>query len=244
MINVIPAIDIIGGRCVRLTQGDYTTQKVYDEDPLAIAKKMEGGGCKYLHLVDLDGALSGTMKNSHVLKAITDNTSLIVDYSGGIRTGDDMELVFGLGAEMVCIGSMAYKQPDAVYEWGRRYGYGKLVISADVRDGYILSNAWQNQTALKMSEFIENFISKGFNKFCCTDVSRDGMLCGVDVNLYKQIKALFPDIDLIASGGVASIPDIVALQNAGCTGVIVGKAIYEGNISLEQLKQFVQNAAS
>ncbi len=244
MIDIIPAIDIMDGKCVRLTQGDYTKQKVYNEDPVVIAKKAEDSGCKYLHLVDLDGALSGTMKNSQVLKAITDNTSLIVDYSGGIRTQADIELVFDLGAEMICIGSMAYKRPDIVYEWGRFFGYDKLIISADVREGYILTNAWQSQTALKMNEFLESFIRKGFNRFCCTDVSRDGMLFGVDINLYKQIKTLFPDIDLIASGGVTSIADIIALQDAGCTGVVVGKAIYEGKISLEQLKTLTQDAAN
>jgi phosphoribosylformimino-5-aminoimidazole carboxamide ribotide isomerase len=238
MIEIIPAMDIMNGRCVRLSQGDYDRQKFYDEDPVAMAGQFEENGFARLHLVDLDGARAAKMINLATLKNIAAATTLTIDYSGGIRSGEDVVAAFAAGAAIVSIGSMSYTQPDVVKEWGKTYGFDKFIISVDVRDEFVLTNGWMHQTGTKISDFLEQYTGSGFSRFCCTDVSKDGMLAGVNTGLYHRLKKAFPFISLTASGGVSSMADIQELQEIGCDSVIVGKAIYEHKISIEELNKF------
>ena len=234
MIQLIPAIDLIGGRCVRLSQGDYDTKKEYG-DPVEMALRMEDMGVRRLHLVDLDGAKSRHVVNDRVLRDICRRTSLTVDFGGGIKTEDDLEKVFDAGAAMATAGSIAVTDPDSVGLWIEKYGAERIVLGADVRDGKISINGWKEDSALELMPFLEGYRKQGLQHVLCTDISKDGMLQGPNTALYKSIMAQWPDCRLIASGGVSSKEDIRALDEAGIPAVVFGKAIYEGRIDLASL---------
>ena len=234
MIQLIPAIDLIDGRCVRLSQGDYDTKKEYG-DPVEMALRMEDMGVRRLHLVDLDGAKSRHVVNDRVLRDICHRTSLTVDFGGGIKTEDDLEKVFDAGAAMATAGSIAVTDPDSVGLWIEKYGAERIVLGADVRDGKISINGWKEDSALELMPFLEGYRKQGLQHVLCTDISKDGMLQGPNTALYKSIMAQWPDCRLIASGGVSSKEDIRALDEAGIPAVVFGKAIYEGRIDLASL---------
>ncbi len=234
MIQLIPAIDLIDGRCVRLSQGDYDTKKEYG-DPVEMALRMEDMGVRRLHLVDLDGAKSRHVVNDRVLRDICRRTSLTVDFGGGIKTEDDLEKVFDAGAAMATAGSIAVTDPESVGLWIERYGAERIVLGADVRDGKISINGWKEDSALELMPFLEGYRKQGLQHVLCTDISKDGMLQGPNTALYKSIMAQWPDCRLIASGGVSSKEDIRALDEAGIPAVVFGKAIYEGRIDLASL---------
>jgi len=229
-MEIIPAIDIIDGKCVRLTQGDYSQKKIYNEHPLEIAKQFEDVGFKRLHLVDLDGAKQKAVKNWKVLESIASNTKLVIDFGGGIATEDDVRIVFDSGAALATVGSIAVKNEFEFVKWLLIFGADKFLLGADVKDKMIAIHGWL--------ETIENYISKGVQQIFCTDVSKDGKLEGPSTELYKEIITKFPALYFIASGGVASIKDLELLKETGCKGVIIGKAIYENRISLNELKSF------
>lgn len=238
---LIPAIDIIGGRCVRLTKGDYATEKVYSHDPVMIAKEMEALGFKRLHVVDLDGARSRHIVNIEVLTRITTETSLVVDFGGGIKSEDDLQKAFDAGAHMVTLGSIAVKEPERVLQWLQRFGAERIVLGADVRDGYVSINGWKEESSIALMPFLESYLSQGISHVLCTDISRDGMLAGPSTELYESIMQAFPQCQLIASGGVSSIDDIRALEAAHVPAAVFGKAIYEGRIDLQELlREFPQ----
>jgi len=232
-MKIIPAIDIIGGKCVRLTQGDYTQQKTYNENPLEVAKMFEASGIRYLHLVDLDGAKNGRIINQSVLESIAKNTSLHVDFGGGLKTDEDVEAAFNSGARQITAGSIAVKSPDTVYSWIAKYGTDKIILGADCRNRKIATNGWQEESTLDVIDFVNQYKTKGIQQVICTDISKDGMLQGPSFALYTEL--LKTGIGLVASGGVTTIDDVIALKNLGCTGAIIGKAIYEGTITLKQL---------
>lgn len=238
MIQLIPAIDLIDGRCVRLSQGDYDTKKEYG-DPVDMALRMEDMGVRRLHLVDLDGAKSRHVVNDRVLRDICRRTSLTVDFGGGIKTKDDLEKVFDAGAAMATAGSIAVTDPESVSLWIEQYGAERIVLGADARDGKISINGWKEDSALELMPFLEGYRRQGLRHVLCTDISKDGMLQGPNVALYKSIMAQWPDCRLIASGGVSCAEDIRALDEAGIPAVVFGKAIYEGRIDLASLiKEF------
>ena len=236
-ITPIPAIDLIEGKCVRLTQGDYATSHVYAEDPVNMARRFEDMGFTRLHLVDLDGAKSRHVVNDHVLKAITRATKLIVDFGGGVKTDDDMSRVLDAGAEMVTCGSIAVTQPDTVLGWMERYGAEHLILGADVKDGKISINGWLEDSAYELMPFLQRYLDAGMMHVLCTDISRDGMLQGPATVLYGSIMKAFPHCRLIASGGVSCIEDILQLDKAGVPAVVFGKAIYEGKINMKELAE-------
>ena len=236
-ITPIPAIDLIEGKCVRLTQGDYATSHVYAEDPVDMARRFEEMGFTRLHLVDLDGAKSRHVVNDHVLKAITRATKLIVDFGGGVKTDDDMARVLDAGAEMVTCGSIAVTQPDTVLGWMERYGAEHLILGADVKDGKISINGWLEDSAYELMPFLQRYLDAGMMHVLCTDISRDGMLQGPATALYSSIMQAFPHCRLIASGGVSCIEDILQLDKAGVPAVVFGKAIYEGKINMKELAE-------
>lgn len=236
-ITPIPAIDLIEGKCVRLTQGDYATSHVYAEDPVDMARRFEDMGFTRLHLVDLDGAKSRHVVNDHVLKAITHTTKLIVDFGGGVKTDDDMARVLDAGAEMVTCGSIAVTQPDTVLGWMESYGAEHLILGADVKDGKISINGWQEDSAHELMPFLQRYLDAGMMHVLCTDISRDGMLQGPATTLYGSIMQAFPHCRLIASGGVSCIEDIMQLDKAGVPAVVFGKAIYEGKIDMKELAE-------
>lgn len=238
-ITPIPAIDLIEGKCVRLTQGDYATSHVYAEDPVDMARRFEDMGFTRLHLVDLDGAKSRHVVNDHVLKAITRATKLIVDFGGGVKTDDDMSRVLDAGAEMVTCGSIAVTQPDTVLGWMERYGAEHLILGADVKDGKISINGWQEDSAHELMPFLQRYLDAGMMHVLCTDINRDGMLQGPATTLYGSIMQAFPHCRLIASGGVSCIEDILQLDKAGVPAVVFGKAIYEGKIDMKELAEMV-----
>jgi phosphoribosylformimino-5-aminoimidazole carboxamide ribotide isomerase len=237
MIEFIPAIDIIDGKCVRLSQGDFARKTIYSNNPLDVARAFEDQGCKRLHLVDLDGARQGSIVNIPTLEAIAKGTQLRVDFGGGIKTDADIRSVFDAGAAIASIGSIAVKQPVLFHRWISEYGAEKIWLGADVRHLKILINGWQEGTELDIFDFVEMNTNAGVQYIFCTDVSKDGMLEGASVALYTAILERFPELQLIASGGVSSMADIAALDAVGCAGVIVGKAFYEGRISLEDIKK-------
>ena len=238
---LIPAIDIIDGRCVRLTKGDYATETVYAHDPVVVAREMEMLGFRRLHVVDLDGARSSHIVNIEVLRRITAETSLVVDFGGGIKSQDDLQQAFDAGAHMVTLGSIAVKQPELVLGWLQTFGPGRIVLGADVREGRVSINGWKEESAIALMPFLESYLSKGISHVLCTDISRDGMLAGPATQLYASIMQAFPACQLIASGGVSSVDDIRALDRAGVPAVVFGKAIYEGRINLpELLREFPQ----
>lgn len=235
MIEIIPAIDLIDGKCVRLAKGDYGQKTVYGDSPIEMAKKFEAKGIKRLHLVDLDGAKSKHIVNDQVLRDICSHTSLTVDFGGGIKSDEDLEKAFDAGAAMITAGSIAVTSPQTVYGWIERYGAGRIVLGADVLDGEIRINGWKENSNTSLMPMLTGYISRGIQTVLCTDISKDGMLQGPNIGLYRQIMQAFPDCHLIASGGVSSISDIVALDQAGIPAVVFGKAIYEGRIDLDQL---------
>ena len=234
-MRIIPAIDIIDGKCVRLTQGDYAQKKVYNENPLEVAKTFEGAGLDYLHLVDLDGAKAGKVINWGVITSITNNTSLQVDFGGGIKTGEDIKRLFDSGVSQVNLGSVAVKDPDLVGRWIEEHGSDKIILSADVKDEKIAIGGWMETSAIDITGFIGDYIKKGIVYITCTDIRTDGMLQGPNIELYGKLLKTFPSIKLIGSGGVSGLEDLEKLRKTNVDGVIIGKAIYEGKISIEQL---------
>lgn len=230
MIELIPAIDIIDGKCVRLTKGDYDQKKVYNEDPVAQAKEFEQKGFKRLHIVDLDGAKSKHIVNEAVLKAITSETNLIVDFGGGIKTDEDIDKAFAAGAQMVTVGSIAVTEPERFMAWLEKYGADKLILGADVRNGKISINGWKEDSTEDLLPFLKRYIDAGVKNVLCTEISKDGTLSGPAVELYKEIMAAYPTLHLIASGGVSSNEDIDELEREGIPAVVFGKAYYEGKI--------------
>jgi phosphoribosylformimino-5-aminoimidazole carboxamide ribotide isomerase len=239
MIEIIPAIDIIDGKCVRLTKGDYDTKKIYSEHPLEVAKAFEDNGLKRLHVVDLDGAKAGRIVNYKVLEQISGKTSLEIDFGGGLKSDKDLEIAFESGAQMVTGGSIAVKSPEIFNSWLQRYGNERIILGADVKEEKIAISGWQEETTLEILPFIVDYKEKGIKKVICTDISRDGMLQGASTELYRKILAEIPDIYLIASGGISSLKDIEDLETAGIPAVIFGKAIYEGKILLNELLKFI-----
>ena len=239
MIELIPAIDIIDGKCVRLSQGDYNTQKVYNESPLEVAKEFEANGIRRLHVVDLDGAKSSHIVNYKVLDQLTGHTSLTIDFGGGIKTDEDLTIAFEYGAQMVTLGSIAVKNPDLFKSWLHKFGAEKIILGADVKDNRISVNGWKEESQQELLPFLDGYTQEGIRKVLCTDISRDGMLQGPSIDLYKQIMAQFPDMHLIASGGVSGLDDIIRLDEAGIPAVVFGKALYEGRITLKDLKRFM-----
>ncbi len=235
MIELIPAIDIIGGQCVRLTKGDYDTKKVYNEDPVSVAKEFEQYGIKRLHVVDLDGARSKHIVNDAVLRRITAETNLVVDFGGGIKTDEDIEKAIDAGASMVTIGSIAVTDPERSFEWLHRYGAERIVLGADVRNGKISINGWKEDSEEDLIPFLKKYLDEGVRNVLCTEISKDGMLQGPAIELYKEVMKAYPTCHLIASGGVSSKQDIEDLEKAGIPAVVFGKAIYEGRIKLSEL---------
>lgn len=238
MIELVPAIDIIGGKCVRLSQGDYGRSKTYSEDPVQIAKAFEDHGIKRLHLVDLDGAKSKHIVNHKTLAAIASATSLVIDFGGGLKSDDDLRIAFENGASMITGGSIAVTDEERFYAWLTAYGADKIILGADAKDGKIAINGWQENTDESVEDFIKKYTDKGISKTICTDIGRDGMLQGPAIDLYASVLERFPDLYLIASGGVSSMDDIRKLDEAKVPAVIFGKAFYEGNISLKDMEKF------
>ena len=234
-IELIPAIDIIGGQCVRLTKGDYDQKTVYRDSPSEVAKEFEDLGFRRLHVVDLDGAKSRHIVNDAVLKAITTETGLTVDFGGGIKTDEDIEKAFASGASMVTVGSIAVTRPELFIGWLEKYGAERMILGADVRHGKISINGWKEDSQEDLLPFLKKYIDAGVKNVLCTEISKDGTLSGPATDLYKEIMDAYPDIRLIASGGVSSIDDIRALDAAGIPSVVFGKAIYEGKINLNEL---------
>jgi phosphoribosylformimino-5-aminoimidazole carboxamide ribotide isomerase len=240
MLKIIPAIDLIDGKCVRLTQGDYQQKKVYNENPLEVAKEFEANGIKFLHLVDLDGAKSSGIVNWKVLNQISSQTKLKIDFGGGIKSDKDLEIAFENGANQLNIGSIAVKNKELFLSWLQKYGSEKIILSADVKNEEIAVSGWQENSGINLFDFLEEYINKGIQHVVCTDVSKDGTLQGTAIGLYRKILLQFPKIKLIASGGISSIKDVEELTETITSGVIIGKAIYENKISLTELHKFLQ----
>jgi phosphoribosylformimino-5-aminoimidazole carboxamide ribotide isomerase len=236
-MEIIPAIDIIDGKCVRLTQGDYDQKKIYNEHPLEVAKEFEDAGLQRLHLVDLDGAKAGAVKNWKVLETIASQTSLTIDFGGGIKKEEDVKVVFDSGAALATVGSIAVKDEKTFVQWLQKFGAEKFLLGADVKDEKIAVGGWLETTDVWIYDFIEKYINHGVQQIFCTDVSKDGKLEGPSIDLYKNIIAKFPSLHFIASGGVSGSDDVHALREIGCKGVIIGKAIYEGRIAVNDLKR-------
>ena len=237
MIELIPAIDLIEGKCVRLTQGDYDTKKIYNEDPLEVAKMFEDYGIRRLHVVDLDGARQGRIINYRTLERLATRTSLIIDFGGGLKQDGDLEIAFESGAQMVTGGSIAVKNPEIFTSWISKFGSNKIILGADAKNKKIAISGWEETTNQELIPFIQSYKEKGITKTICTDISRDGMLQGPAIELYKEIQEQIPQLYVIASGGVSSLQDIEKLAEAGIPAVIFGKAIYEGKI---QFKDFIR----
>lgn len=235
-MKIIPAIDIIDGQCVRLSQGDYAQKKVYETDPVTVSRSFEAAGLEYLHLVDLDGAKQGKVTNWKVIEAICKNTSLKVDFGGGIKTKSEIRQLLELGVKQVNLGSVAVKEPEKVSIWIDEFGADKIILSADVREERIAISGWTETSSLSIQDFIANYQTIGITYVTCTDISKDGMLAGPNVDLYTKLLKLFPSLNLIASGGVSSLDNLKQLKAAGLYGAIVGKAIYEGRIGLTELQ--------
>lgn len=239
MIELIPAIDIIDGKCVRLSQGDYNSKKIYNESPLEVAKEFEANGIRRLHVVDLDGAASHHVVNYRVLEQIAVRTSLVIDFGGGVKSDEDLVIAFENGAQMVTGGSIAVKNPELFAGWIARYGSEKIILGADVKDRKIAVNGWKDGSDCELFPFLDEYVAKGIKKVICTDISCDGMLEGPSLALYQEILQHHPELYLIASGGVSGIGDIEALCEAGVPAVIFGKALYEGRITLKELRRYL-----
>ena len=241
MIEIIPAIDIINGQCVRLTKGDYGQKTVYRDSTAEVAKEFEEIGFTRLHVVDLDGAKSKHIVNDNVLRRITTETRLTVDFGGGIKTDEDIKKAFASGASMVTIGSIAVTQPDLFMGWLKKYGAERIILGADVRHGKISINGWKEDSAEDLLPFLQKYVDAGVKNVLCTEISKDGTLAGPAIDLYKEVMAAYPEMHLIASGGVSSLDDIKTLDAAGIPAVVFGKAIYEGKINFNELWDW-QNA--
>ncbi|MBN1984940.1 MAG: 1-(5-phosphoribosyl)-5-[(5-phosphoribosylamino)methylideneamino]imidazole-4-carboxamide isomerase [Prolixibacteraceae bacterium] len=238
-IEIIPAIDIIEGKCVRLSQGDYSQKTVYNENPLEVAKMFESAGISRLHLVDLDGAKAKHIVNYKVLETIASKTNLVIDFGGGLKSDEDLEIAFNSGAAMITGGSIAVKEKETFLQWLENYGNQKIILGADAKDGKIAVSGWQEATGLSVIEFIKSFHKEGIKKVISTDISRDGMLSGPAFDLYSEILETLPEVEIIASGGIASMADILKLDEMGVPGVITGKAIYENKVSLKEIERFI-----
>jgi phosphoribosylformimino-5-aminoimidazole carboxamide ribotide isomerase len=239
MIEIIPAIDLIDGKCVRLSQGDYSQKTIYNENPLEVAKMFEGAGIARLHLVDLDGAKAHHIVNHKVLEKIATQTSLIIDFGGGLKSDSDLQIAFNSGAKMVTGGSIAVKNSEVFSSWINKFGGERIILGADVKNEKIAVGGWIETTDIELMPFVSSYLNQGLNKVICTDISKDGMLQGPSIDLYKKMIAIEPNMYLIASGGVSSIDDIEQLNNAGIPAVITGKAIYEGKINLKDLARYL-----
>jgi phosphoribosylformimino-5-aminoimidazole carboxamide ribotide isomerase len=237
-MEIIPAIDIIGGKCVRLTEGDYASKTEYAMGPLEMAKIYASFGFKRLHLVDLDGAKLGEVVNWKVSEEIAKQTSLSIDFGGGVKTETEVEQILGLGIDYVTVGSIAAKDPETFTRWIKQFGADKFLLGADVRNNKIMTGGWLEETEIDIFDFIESYVQLGLVNIFCTDISKDGKLMGPSFSLYSEIIERFPTIKLIASGGVSSIDDLIELKKIGCAGAIVGKAIYENKITLQALASF------
>lgn len=245
-MRIIPAIDIIEGKCVRLTKGDYTTKKVYNKNPLEVAEQFEASGIQYLHLVDLDGAKAKHIVNYKILEQLASKTSLKIDFGGGLKSNEDLHIAFNSGANQITGGSIAVIHPDVFESWIFKYGSEKIILGADCNMENIVVNGWQEETNIKVMPFIKSYQSKGIDHVICTDISKDGMLEGPSFGLYKRILTECHDenveesrLKLIASGGISTIEELPKLADLGCEGVIIGKAIYENRISLKQLENYI-----
>jgi len=239
-IEIIPAIDLIDGKCVRLSQGDYNRKTVYNENPLEVAKMFEAAGITRLHLVDLDGAKAKHIVNHKVLETIATKTNLTIDFGGGLKTNKDLEIAFNSGAKMVTGGSIAVRERETFLSWLEKFGSEKIILGADAKNGNIAVGGWIETTELPVIEFISGFYKMGISKVISTDISRDGMLSGPAFELYQNIMNTLPGIEIIASGGIATMSDILKLDEMGVPGVITGKAIYENRISLEEIEEFIE----
>ncbi|HKX85063.1 MAG TPA: 1-(5-phosphoribosyl)-5-[(5-phosphoribosylamino)methylideneamino]imidazole-4-carboxamide isomerase [Flavobacterium sp.] len=241
-MRIIPAIDIINGKCVRLSKGDYATQKVYNENPLEMAKKFEAHGMEYLHLVDLDGAKSNRIINYKILEQIASKTNLTIDFGGGLKTNDDLRIAFENGAKQVTGGSIAVKNTDVFTEWIEKYGADKIILGADANDKKIAVSGWQEESDQELIPFIKHYSQKGIQYVICTDIAKDGMLQGPNFALYEEILKAVPQTKLIASGGISSLDELPKLAISGCEATIIGKAIYEGRIPLKDLEKYIINS--
>jgi phosphoribosylformimino-5-aminoimidazole carboxamide ribotide isomerase len=239
-MEIIAAIDIIDGKCVRLTKGDYSQKKIYNEDPLEVAKEFEEAGIKRLHLVDLDGAKSAVVKNWKTLEMIAGRTNLKIDFGGGIKTEKDIARVFDSGAALATVGSIAIKNEERFSAWLMKFGPDKFLLGADVKDENIAINGWTETTEINIDDFIEAWLHKGVRQIFCTDINKDGMMEGPAFDLYRRLIQKFENLHLVASGGITEIADIDKLKAIGCKGVIIGKALYEGTIQLTQLKSYLE----
>jgi phosphoribosylformimino-5-aminoimidazole carboxamide ribotide isomerase len=239
-MEIIPAIDLIEGKCVRLSQGDFDKKIIYNENPLEVALRFEDAGLNRIHLVDLDGARSGKLVNQKVLELLASKTALIIDFGGGIKTRDDMRSVFNAGAAIACLGSIAFKNEALFFEWMNEYGSDKILLGADVKEEKIAIAGWLEETTTGILEYLEGKIPKGLTRAFCTDISKDGAMQGPALELYQKILGKFPDFGLIASGGVSAVDDLLRLEEVGCSGAIIGKALYEGKIKLTELKKYIQ----
>lgn len=236
-MEIIPAIDLIDGKCVRLSKGDYNAQKTYNDNPLDVAQMFQDAGLKRLHLVDLDGARSKHIVNHRTLESIATHTDLVIDFGGGVKSDEDLNTAFSSGAAMVTVGSTAVSDPELMYKWMETFGPDRMILGADVRGGYISVNGWKEDSKLTLNGFLNRYTTKGITRVLCTDINRDGMLQGPATELYRSILKDFPSLGLIASGGVSCIGDLIQLKEAGLPSAIVGKAYYEGRITLEQLSE-------
>ncbi|MBT2619612.1 1-(5-phosphoribosyl)-5-[(5-phosphoribosylamino)methylideneamino]imidazole-4-carboxamide isomerase [Chryseobacterium sp. ISL-6] len=240
-MRIIPAIDIIDGKCVRLSKGDYRTKKIYNENPVEMAKEFEDFGIQFLHLVDLDGAKSKHIVNHKVLESISRETSLQIDFGGGLKTLKDIETAFDAGANQITIGSIAVQDPEFCYDLIKKYGIGKIILGADCENRKIKTSGWLKESNKDVIDFILQYRKKGIEQVICTDISKDGMLEGPSMDLYKEILDNV-SIQLVASGGISGMMDVYNMREIGCSGTIIGKAIYEGKITLKELQNFIENA--
>lgn len=238
-MRIIPAIDIIDGKCVRLSKGDYDTKKIYNENPLEVAKEFEASGVQYLHLVDLDGAKSSQIVNYKVLEQIASKTSLKIDFGGGIKTDNDIKIALESGAKQITGGSIAVKNPDIFKKWITQYGSDAIILGADANNEKIAISGWLEESTEEVIPFIQNYQQEGIEYVICTDISKDGMLQGPSFDLYRKILEQTPKIKLIASGGISTFDELPKLAALGCEGTIIGKAIYENRISLKQLENYI-----
>ena len=237
-MEIIPAIDIIDGKCVRLSQGDYAQKIIYNENPLEVAKQFEAAGLQRLHVVDLDGSKASHIIKQKTLRAISSQTKLKIDFGGGIKTDEDIKIAFDSGAQQITAGSIAIKSRDTVLRWLDKYGAEKIILGADVKDEMIAVSGWQENSTINLFGFLKDYVAQGIQYVICTDISKDGMLQGSSVELYKKVLQEFPSLKLIASGGVSDLNELKVLSEGGLHGAIIGKAIYEGKLSLMDLSKF------
>ena len=240
-MRIIPAIDLIDGKCVRLSKGDYSTQKIYNESPLEVAKAFEAHGIDYLHLVDLDGAKSKHIVNHKILEVIATKTNLKIDFGGGLKSNKDLEIAFECGANQITGGSIAVNEPKIFEEWIRSHGNEKIILGADFHGDYIATDGWLITSSYRLADFVGSYQNKGIEYVICTDISKDGMLQGPSFEVYKNLLKEQPEIKLIASGGISAFEELPKLASMGCNGTIIGKAIYENRISLKELERFILN---